>query len=118
MKYVGITAVTLGALLVLASLLWRSLITQDTLMTTEQAEAYTNASAQLHNDSFTKQEGSEELAASRAAYEAERAEFERALAFRDRTPIYLRIAGFCVCALGAGLLFVVRRRLQRQLAKP
>ena len=101
---IGIGGVVLGTALLIASFLWKPAMPKDALWSEDQAMTYQEASTKFHNDIFDKTLSEEELAASRAEYEAQRKRLDRAIAFNDSTPFYLRIVGVICGGLGIGVL--------------
>lgn len=110
LQQMGIAAVGLGVLLLVSSFAFPYALSRDALWTDEQAEEYLSVRAEYHNLAFAEGEESDKFQESRAAYESQRNELDRAIAFRDRTPLLLRIAGLAAGGIGITLLLMPRGR--------
>ena len=110
LQQIGIASVGLGVLLLVSSFAFRYTISQDALWSDEQAEEFLGVRAEYHNLAFAEGEESSKFQESQAAYESQRNELDRAIAFRDRTPLRLRLAGLVVGGIGITMLLVHRGR--------
>lgn len=106
----GIASVALGALLLVSSFAFPYALSPDVLWSDEQAEEYLGVRAEYHNLAFAEGEESSRFQVSRAAYELQRNELDRAITFRDRTPWLLRLGGFVASGIGITMLLVHRGR--------
>ena len=102
--------VGLGVLLLVSSFVFRYALSQDMLWTDEQAEEYLGVRAEYHNLAFSEGKESGNFQESQAAYESRRDALDRAIAFRDRTPVLLRLGGIAVSGIGVVMLLADRGR--------
>jgi hypothetical protein len=106
LQQMGIASVGLGVLLLVSSFAFRYALSQDAFWTDEQAEEYLGVRAEYHNLAFAEGEESSRFQESQAAYESQRNELDRAIAFRDRTPLLLRLAGLVASGIGITMLLM------------
>ena len=110
LQQIGIASVALGVLLLVSSFAFRYALPQDVLWSDEQAEEFLGVRAEYHHLAFAEGEESSKFQESQAAYESQRNELDRAIAFRDRTPLRLRLGGLVACVMGIAMLRIHRGR--------
>ena len=103
----GVACICLGIFLLLGSFAWKA-VPGKVVWNEEQALAFSEAAATFHKHTFDKSITREQMQATRDDYEAQKKQYDRALAIKDKSPTYLRIAGLVATALGIVLITVVR----------
>lgn len=105
----GVVCVCLGVFLLLVSFAWKA-IPGKAVWNEEQALAFSEAAGTFHKHTYDKSITKEEMQATRDEYEAQKKQYDRALAIKDASPKYLRIAGLVATAIGIILIKAVQQR--------
>ena len=104
----GVTCVVIGAVFLLASVLWPMALPDEAVWTNDQAAALQTASLSFHKDTFDTSLSEVEVEQSKQAYEDLKSDFDRADALKNGVPFYLRVTGMVFVGLGGCLLLVLK----------